>query len=72
SRPQIVYKEINGETTPIEEFFITDLVEYLMDDGKSVGYILAEDENETMGIDDHVALLKAQALFKSKTGVPER
>jgi bifunctional UDP-N-acetylglucosamine pyrophosphorylase/glucosamine-1-phosphate N-acetyltransferase len=72
SRPQIVYKEINGKTTPIEEFFITDLVEYLMDDGKSVGYILAEDERETMGIDDHAALLKAQALFKSKTGVPER
>ena len=72
SRPQIVYKEINGETTPIEEFFVTDLVEYLMDDGKSVGYILAEDENETMGIDDHAALFKAQALFKSKTGVPER
>jgi len=64
SRPQIVYKEVNGKTTPIEEFFITDLVEYLVDDGKSVGYILAEDENETMGIDDHTALLKAQAIFK--------
>ena len=71
SRPQIVYKEINGKTTPIEEFFITDLVEYLMDDGKSVGYILAEDESETMGIDDHAALLKAQALFKSKASVSE-
>ena len=66
SRPQIVYKEINGKTTPIEEFFITDLVEYLVDDGKSVGYILAEDENETMGIDDHDALLKAQAMFEAK------
>ena len=71
SRPQIVYKEVNGKTTPIEEFFITDLVEYLMDDGKSVGYILAEDERETMGVDDQAALLKAQALFKSKAGVSE-
>jgi len=69
SRPQIVHKVINGKTTPIEEFFITDLVEYLVDDGKSVGYILAEDENETMGIDDHDALLKAQAMFKAKGGV---
>jgi bifunctional UDP-N-acetylglucosamine pyrophosphorylase/glucosamine-1-phosphate N-acetyltransferase len=69
SRPQIVYKVINGKSTPIEEFFITDLVEYLVDDGKSVGYILAEDENETMGIDDHAALLKAQTLFKSKASV---
>jgi len=66
SRPQIVYKEINGKSTPIEEFFITDLVEYLVDDGKSVGFILAEDENETMGIDDHDALIKAQAMFKTK------
>ena len=31
SRPQIVYKEINGKTTPVKEFFITDLVEYLLD-----------------------------------------
>jgi len=66
SRPQIVYKEINGKSAPIEEFFITDLVEYLMDDGRSVGYILAEDENETMGIDDQDALLKAQAMFRAK------
>jgi bifunctional UDP-N-acetylglucosamine pyrophosphorylase/glucosamine-1-phosphate N-acetyltransferase len=69
SRPQIVHKVINGKSTPIEEFFITDLVEYLVDDGKSVGYILAEDENETMGIDDHDALLKAQAMFEAKPGV---
>jgi bifunctional UDP-N-acetylglucosamine pyrophosphorylase/glucosamine-1-phosphate N-acetyltransferase len=69
SRPQIVYKEINGKSTPIEEFFITDLVEYLVGDGKSVGYILAEDENETMGIDDHDALLKAQAMFEAKSSV---
>ena len=66
SRPQIVYKEINGKNTPIEEFFITDLVEYLVDDGKPVGYILAADENETMGIDDLAALLKAQAIFKAQ------
>jgi len=69
SRPQIVYKKINGKTSPVEEFFITDLVEYMVDDGKSVGYILAKDENETMGIDDHDALLKAQAMFKVKSSV---
>ncbi|MFZ0482442.1 MAG: NTP transferase domain-containing protein [Desulfobacterales bacterium] len=69
SRPQIVYKEISGKTTPVKEFFITDLVEYLVDDGKSVGCILAEDEHETMGIDDHTALLKAQEIFKVKAGV---
>ena len=66
SRPQIVYKEINGVNTPIEEFFITDLVEFLVDDGKSVGYVLAEDEDETMGIDDFSALSKAQAIFRTQ------
>ena len=30
SRPQIVHKEINGQMTAIEEFFITDLVEYMV------------------------------------------
>ncbi|MGD8549016.1 MAG: NTP transferase domain-containing protein [Desulfobacterales bacterium] len=64
SRPQIVHKEINGKTTAIEEFFITDLIEYMVEDGLSVGYLLAQDESETMGIDDHTALQKAQTIFK--------
>ena len=72
SRPQIVHKEINGKTTAIEEFFITDLIEYMVDDGQSVGYILAQDERETMGIDDHRALQKAQAIFTAlSTKCPE-
>ena len=66
SRPQIVHKEINGKTTAIEEFFITDLIEYMVDDGQPVGYLLAKDESETMGIDDHTALQKAQAIFKAR------
>ncbi len=69
SRPQIVHKEINGKTTPIEEFFITDLIEYMVEDGQSVGYLLAQDESETMGIDDHTALQKAQAIFKARNTV---
>ena len=63
SRPQIVNKEIDGRMTPIEEFFITDLIEFLVEDGLPVGYILIEDENEAMGIDDQVALENAQRLF---------
>jgi bifunctional UDP-N-acetylglucosamine pyrophosphorylase/glucosamine-1-phosphate N-acetyltransferase len=65
SRPQIVYKEINGKQTAIEEFFITDLIEYMVADGRSVGYLVAEDELETMGIDDLDALTKAQAHYRS-------
>jgi bifunctional UDP-N-acetylglucosamine pyrophosphorylase/glucosamine-1-phosphate N-acetyltransferase len=69
SRPQIVHKEINGQMTAIEEFFITDLVEYMVKDGKNVGYQVAVDEIETMGIDDTDALQKAQALYAA--GKPE-
>jgi bifunctional UDP-N-acetylglucosamine pyrophosphorylase/glucosamine-1-phosphate N-acetyltransferase len=67
SRPQIVHKEINGKTTPIKEFFITDLIEYMVEDGQSVGYLLAQDESETMGVDDYTALQKAQAIFKTRS-----
>lgn len=64
SRPQVVHKEVNGQMTPIEEFFITDLIEYMVQDGKPVGYHVADDEMETMGIDDNDALEKAQALYR--------
>ena len=65
SRPQIVIKERNGVPTEIEEYFITDIVEYMVADGLSVGYALTEDESEAMGIDDPEALKKAQQLFKN-------
>jgi bifunctional UDP-N-acetylglucosamine pyrophosphorylase / glucosamine-1-phosphate N-acetyltransferase len=64
SRPQVVHKEIDGKKTAIEEFFITDIVEYMVQDGKSVGFLLAEDETETMGIDDNSALEKAQTIYR--------
>jgi bifunctional UDP-N-acetylglucosamine pyrophosphorylase / glucosamine-1-phosphate N-acetyltransferase len=63
SRPQIVHKQIGGRTTAIEEFFITDLIEYMVQDGRSVGYQVASDEIETMGIDDAEALKKAQRIY---------
>jgi bifunctional UDP-N-acetylglucosamine pyrophosphorylase/glucosamine-1-phosphate N-acetyltransferase len=66
SRPQVVHKEINGRMTAIEEFFITDLVEYMVHDGKTVGYLVAEDETETMGIDDNSALEKAQTIYRRR------
>jgi bifunctional UDP-N-acetylglucosamine pyrophosphorylase/glucosamine-1-phosphate N-acetyltransferase len=64
SRPQIVTKEIDGRPTQIEEFFITDLIEYMVADGRSVGYAVTEDEQETMGIDDLEALQRAQAYYR--------
>lgn len=64
AQPHRVQKRINGKPCEVEEFFITDLVEYMGDDGLRVGYILAEDEEEVMGVDDLRALTRAQELFR--------
>ena len=63
SRPQIVQKEVDGKMTDIEEFFFTDLIEAMVEDGKRVGFHVTDDELETMGIDDAQALQKAQAIY---------
>jgi bifunctional UDP-N-acetylglucosamine pyrophosphorylase/glucosamine-1-phosphate N-acetyltransferase len=64
SRPHVVSKEREGKETKLEEYFITDLVEFLDHDGKSVGCIVAEDEEEVMGVDDVSALRRAQKRFR--------
>lgn len=64
SRPHVVSKEREGKVVKLEEYFITDLVELLDRDGKSVGCILAEDEDEVMGVDDLTALQRAQEKFR--------
>lgn len=66
SRPQIVTKEIDGRMTDIEEFFITDLIEYMVADGRSVGYMVTDSELETMGIDDPEALKTAQQIYREE------
>jgi bifunctional UDP-N-acetylglucosamine pyrophosphorylase/glucosamine-1-phosphate N-acetyltransferase len=63
SRPQVVVKERNGAPMEIREYFITDIVEYMVKDGLDVGFAVAGDEMEAMGIDDPMALEKAQRLF---------
>jgi len=65
SRPHLVEKEVNGRLSSVKEYFITDIIEYIHDDGLSVGYILAEDEEEVMGIDDLAALKRAQEIYES-------
>jgi bifunctional UDP-N-acetylglucosamine pyrophosphorylase/glucosamine-1-phosphate N-acetyltransferase len=66
SRPQVVHKMVNGRMTAIEEFFITDLVEFMVTDDRPVGYLVTADETETMGIDDEVALQRAQSIFRQR------
>ena len=53
-----------GRMTTIHEYFLTDIIEFMNADGLSVGYVLAEDEMETMGVDDPQALEKAQAYYR--------
>jgi bifunctional UDP-N-acetylglucosamine pyrophosphorylase/glucosamine-1-phosphate N-acetyltransferase len=62
--PHTVLKEKEKNLVEIKEFFITDLVEMMHRDGLKVGCVLAQDENEVMGVDDLPSLIKAQNLFR--------
>ena len=65
-KPHIVNKKINGRIQPIKEYFITDLVEHMANDGLAVGYVIAPDEQEVMGVDDVKALGTAQSIFRER------
>ncbi len=66
-RPHVVQKKIKGKITDVKEFFITDIVEYMGNDGLPMGYIIG-DEEEVMGVDDLTALKKAQKIYKERDG----
>lgn len=70
--PHKVIKERDGKMVEVEEFFITDLVELMSRDGVDVGYSLAEDELEVMGVDDIPSLERAREAFKSERNYPGR
>ena len=61
----VVHKERNGHRVPIQEYFITDLVEFMTADSLSVGYAVAAEETETLGVDDPEALANAQRIYTS-------
>ena len=63
--PHKVYKEREGKVVELQEFFITDVVEFMRHDGLKVGYTVAENEDEVMGVDDLTSLEKAQRLFQA-------
>lgn len=62
--PHVVIKEREGSMMEIQEFFITDLVEWMYQGGLKIGFVMAEDENEVMGIDDLPSLERAQHYIK--------
>jgi bifunctional UDP-N-acetylglucosamine pyrophosphorylase/glucosamine-1-phosphate N-acetyltransferase len=63
SRPHIVRKEIAGSAVDVEEFFMTDLAEYMHQDGLKVGFLTSASETEVMGVDDIEAWRQARKLF---------
>lgn len=65
AQPHIVIKKRNGVTVEIKEYFITDMIEMMYNDGLKTGYVIAGDENEVMGVDDVDSLKKAQKLFQN-------
>ena len=62
-KPHKVTKEVGDTIIEIYEYFITDLIKVMRNDGHSTGYIITENEYEVMGIDDLHALEKAQNIF---------
>jgi len=66
ARPHRVLKEREGKMVEIEEFFITDLVEFMHAEGQPAGFVLAEDEEEVMGVDDLPSLKQAQRIFMDR------
>ena len=63
-RPHFVEKARDGQMMVVEEYFITDLIKLMNDDGLSVGFHMAEKEKEVMGIDTQEDLILAQAIFE--------
>jgi bifunctional UDP-N-acetylglucosamine pyrophosphorylase / glucosamine-1-phosphate N-acetyltransferase len=67
-RPHLVQKERDGRMVTVEEYFITDLVELMANDGLRVGFTMTEHEEEVMGIDTVEDLMAAQRLFAKRKG----
>jgi bifunctional UDP-N-acetylglucosamine pyrophosphorylase/glucosamine-1-phosphate N-acetyltransferase len=63
AKPHIVLKEREGKQVEVKEYFITDMVEMMYNDGLKTGYVVAADEDEVMGVDDVESLKKAQGLY---------
>jgi bifunctional UDP-N-acetylglucosamine pyrophosphorylase/glucosamine-1-phosphate N-acetyltransferase len=67
-RPHRVRKERGGRMRTVEEYFITDLVELMTNDGLTVGFTVTEEEQEVMGIDTVEDLILAQRIFAQESG----
>jgi len=67
AHPHQVRKQRGDGWVAIEEYFLTDLVEWMSGDGLSIGVVTAPEE-EVMGVDTPEALRRAQMLFSKRAG----
>lgn len=65
--PHTVRKQRGADWVPVEEYFITDLVELMSWDGLSIGAVLAPEE-EVAGVDTPESLEKAQKHYAREIG----
>ncbi len=66
-RPHLVRKQRDGEWVTIEEYFLTDLVEWMSRDGLPVGLVVC-DPDEVVGVDTPDALRFVQERYAVRTG----
>jgi bifunctional UDP-N-acetylglucosamine pyrophosphorylase/glucosamine-1-phosphate N-acetyltransferase len=69
ANPHKVKKKREGHMVLVEEFFITDLVEFMNNDGLAVSYVIAAEEEEVMGVDNPEALRKVQWTYSMRNKV---
>ena len=66
AHPHFVEKRRGGRTVSVKEYFITDLVELMTNEGIAVGCHICEDETEVMGVDDPNALEMVQREYSKR------
>ena len=62
--PHYVEKLRDEQRILIEEYFITDLIKLMADDGLTIGFNMVENANEVMGIDTEEDLITAQKFYR--------
>lgn len=65
-KPHTVLKERNGRQVEIKEYFITDMIQWMYEDGLKTGCCVADNEYEVMGVDDVDSLKLAQKIFREE------
>ena len=65
-KPHTVQKNINGKPVTFEEFFLTDIVEIMDQQGLRISFIEASEE-EVLGVDTPEQLQRAQEIYRRKS-----